>query len=86
MKAMSPPRSIDLERLGLDRGAHLLIERALASLPVGGRLEVTGKDPNLAVHLAGWCRAQGHQLDGTTIVKGAAGDERWAQWRTTRRS
>ena len=81
MKAMSPPRSIDLERLGLDRGAHLLIERALASLPVGGRLEVTGKDPNLAVHLAGWCRAQGHQLDGTTIVKGAAGDERWAQAR-----
>jgi len=35
------------EGLGLDRGAHLLIERALASLPPGGRLAVAGHAPAL---------------------------------------
>lgn len=58
----SPSRIIDIEALGFDRGAHLLIKRALADVPVGGKLGVRGSDPDVAVHLRGWCRSQGHEL------------------------
>src|SRR5215207_8257609 len=59
---ISPPRVIDIKSLGLDRGAHLLIKRALSDLPVGGKLGVRGDAPDLAVHLSGWCRSHGHEL------------------------
>src|SRR5438067_601894 len=61
--AMSPPAIIDLEDLGLDRGAHLLIDRALRALPIGGRLEIRGRDEALAIHLRAWARAQGHLFE-----------------------
>src|SRR5438067_11442623 len=57
---VSPPPIIDLEDLGLDRGGHLLIERALRALPSGARLEVRGRDPVLGIHLRAWARARGH--------------------------
>lgn len=75
--------AIDLEDLGLDRGGHLLVKRALASLADGGRLEVRGSAPALRVHLRAWCRAQGHRLqwpDGASagvIERGSASDARW---------
>lgn len=72
--ATSPPTVIDIEGLGLDAGAHLLIKRSLAGLPVGGRLGVRGSDPALAVHLRGWCRAKGHGF--------APGDGEVAAWLT----
>jgi hypothetical protein len=53
---------IDIEDVGLDSGAHVLIKHALARLPVGGRLGVRGTAPELAVHLRAWCRAQGHEF------------------------
>jgi len=53
---------IDIKGLGLDRGAHLLLKRALAGLPVGQILGVRGSAPDLAVHLRGWCRSQGHEV------------------------
>ncbi len=56
------PPTIDIEALGLDQGAHLLIRRALASLPAGQALQVVGSAPELALHLAAWCRQQGHVL------------------------
>ena len=52
----SPPRrwrTVDLEGLGLDRGGHLLVERALGGVAPGARVEVRGRDPNLGVHLRG---------------------------------
>jgi hypothetical protein len=58
----SPPPIIDIDDLGLDRGAHLLIKRALTDVPVGGRICVKGRAPDVAVHLRGWCRSQGHQM------------------------
>jgi hypothetical protein len=58
----SPSRVIDIEALGFDRGAHLLIKRALADVPVGGKVGVRGSDPDVAVHLRGWCRSQGHEI------------------------
>lgn len=76
----------DLDGLGLDEGGHLLVQRALAALRPGDRLTVTGRHPALRVHLAAWCRENGHRLAdaGATenagpveIVKGAAGEQRW---------
>jgi len=70
---------IDLGVLGLDAGGHLLIDRALAPMAPGQRLRVTGRDPHLVVHLAPWARARGHRVvDGDVIVRGDAGDRRWA--------
>lgn len=73
--------SLDLGDLGLDRGGHLLLKRALGQLPVGGRIAVSGRSPELAVHLRGWCRAQGHQLElgagGPVVVRGDAQVGRW---------
>lgn len=74
---------IDLSDLGLDRGGHLLVKRALARLPVGGRLTVRGTAPDLSVHLRAWCRAQGHVVDwpGAGVVaivtRGGAEAGRW---------
>ena len=52
--------------------------RALALLPAGDRLRVTGSDPHLEVHLRAWARAEGHDADGDVIVRGTAPDQRLA--------
>jgi hypothetical protein len=85
--------AIDLEDLGFDRGAHLLVDRAFASLAPGGRLTVRGRDLHLQIHLGAWARAQGHRVedadrsgegrgaggvrDGIILVKGGADEARW---------
>jgi len=61
-KGRSTSPVIDIEGLGLDRGAHLLLKRALDDLPAGGVLGVRGSAPDLAVHLRGWCRSMGHEF------------------------
>jgi hypothetical protein len=68
---------IDLGTLGFDRGGHLLVRRALADLPAGASLAVSGADPNLEVHLGAWVRAEGHRLADGLVVKGRAGTDRW---------
>lgn len=82
----SLPKTIDIERLGLDEGALLLIRRALAELPVGGELRVRGRAPAWALHLAAWCRQQGHAMREETspsgeveacVVRGASAEGRW---------
>ncbi len=79
--ATSPSLTIDTEALGLDSGAHLLIKRALRELPPGGVLAVASRTPEFAVHLQGWCRAQGHALvfhNGRAhITPGGAQAGRW---------
>lgn len=68
---------VDLGPDGLERGGHLLLQRALdlhgaASVIGGGAL-----DP----HLRGWCRSQGHTLrvvgDGFEVDAGTARRGRW---------
>jgi hypothetical protein len=54
--------AVDLAELGLDRGGHLLLKRALAGVAVGERIAVHGRDPHLGLHLASWCRGQGHDF------------------------
>jgi TusA-related sulfurtransferase len=61
-KAASPPPTINIEALGFDAGAHLLVKHALAALPQGGTLRVKGRAPSWQVQLADWCRSQGHAL------------------------
>ena len=79
-----PPRALlDLAGLGLDRGAHLLLQRALRALPVGGVLRVRGGDTQLGVHLRAWCRSRGHGFavdpdGGYDVTRGAAEELRWA--------
>jgi TusA-related sulfurtransferase len=75
--------AIDLKGIGFDRGAHVLVKRALNLLKPGERLSVSGSDPALKMHLRAWCREQGHQLlEGTpdgraTIVRGDSDRQRW---------
>lgn len=79
--------SLDLGGLGLDRGGHLLVKRALGHLPAGGRLSIFGRHPDLAVHLRAWCRTQGHAIDFPSpglegrplarITRGSAEAGRW---------
>ncbi|MGI8809796.1 MAG: ferritin-like domain-containing protein [Acidimicrobiales bacterium] len=71
-QATSPPTVIDLDDLGLDRGGHLLLKRALAGVAVGERVEVRGRAPELAVHVRAWCRAHGHGYDWPYVVLGAS--------------
>ena len=72
------PATIDLDDLGLDRGGHLLIQRALSNLPVGGELAVRGRDPVLGIHLRAWARSQGHAVrEGDVVVRGPSADARW---------
>src|SRR5579859_2674754 len=67
--------SIDLEDVGLDRGGHLLVQHALTPLPLGGELEVRGRDPALRVHLRAWARSQGHTFrEDDVVVRGTARD------------
>jgi hypothetical protein len=73
---------LDLGRLSFDRGAHLLLQRALAGLSPGDRLAVTGTDPAMPVHLRAWCREHGHRVeaaeDRLSVVRGRADLDRWA--------
>ncbi len=53
---------IDIEALGLDAGAHLLVKHGLNNVPVGGEIVVTGSAPGWQAQLSAWCRAQGHPV------------------------
>ncbi|MGJ7544569.1 ferritin-like domain-containing protein [Variovorax sp. LT1R16] len=70
MAASSTP-TIDIESLGLEQGALLLIRRALAALPAGGALRVQGTAPAWDLHLEAWCRQQGHSVRFTQNETGA---------------
>jgi len=53
---------VDLEDLGLDEGAHLLLKRALAE---HATIVVRGRSAALAYDLPAWCRALGHGCEAT---------------------
>src|SRR3954452_13370156 len=76
--------TIDLDDLGFDRGAHLLVERALAGLTPGATLGVRVRHPRLGVNLPASALAHGHTLTegaGAGAVfrfrRGSADDDRW---------
>ena len=86
MKDASPSPLIDIEALGFDAGAHLLVSHALTTLTPGQQLRVVGRAPGWEVQLEDWCRRQGHALQWTTNdeasrVAWIARDTRYGRWR-----
>lgn len=79
------PPIIDIEALGLDAGAHLLIKQGLRGVAAGGELLVTGSAQGWEAQLSAWCRNQGHGCRPIThegkpsvaITKSAAASGRW---------
>ena len=53
------PAVVELGTLGLDRGGHLPVKRALGRCAPGARIEVRGADPALPVHLRALARSWG---------------------------
>lgn len=75
---------LDLEDLGFAQGGELLVKRALRALPEGESLAVYGTEPDLLLHLRGWCRSEGHTFQGpppdsriAAITCGPYGTQRW---------
>jgi len=75
-------REVDLGDLGLDRGAYLLVKRALRDAPPGSEVKVRGSSPDLFESVRAYCRTQGHAVtagdQGSAIVVRAAGQGRLA--------
>lgn len=93
MTVSSSLPTIDIESLGLDQGALLLIRRALAGVPTGGELCVHGRAPAWDDHLAAWCRQAGHGLRFEADTAGGPrcaivrrGDQAEGRWRGARDS
>lgn len=82
-------KTIAIEGLGFDAGAHLLIKQALHSLADGELLWVVGGEPGWDSSLAAWCRLQGHTLEfdpihnQAQIRKGQVFSGRWQGAQTT---
>jgi TusA-related sulfurtransferase len=78
--------TVDLGDLGLERGARLLLRRALDQVPAGGEVTVTGSDPALVIHLTAWCRREGHTVspaqpgDAAARARVRRGDTASARW------
>lgn len=76
---------VELDELGFDGGAHVLVKLALAEVPPGAAVAVRGRHPELAGQLATWCRTEGHRWhagsDGSDTVglveRGRAAVARW---------
>ncbi len=73
---------VELEALGFDAGAHLLVKHALAGIAVGESVEVRGSAPAWQAQLVAWCRGQGHATepgnDGAMrVIRGGAQAGRW---------
>lgn len=78
--------TIDIEDLGLDAGAHLLIKHGLLSVPPGGDIGVVGRSPGWEAQLAAWCRSQGHPMalteqDGRVLARVTRGGYEAGRWR-----
>ena len=77
--------TIDIEDLGLDAGAHLLIKQGLRGVAPGECIAVIGRSPGWEAQLSAWCRSQGHpfalsETDGRTqalVTRGGYDAGRW---------
>ena len=72
---------VDLRGLSFERGAHLLVERALREVAAGVEVAVTGDDEALRVHLRAWARERGHGYrergDALAVVRTDVALGRW---------
>ncbi len=86
LKEISLLPTIDIEDLGLDAGAHLLIKHGLQGVPPGGDIGVVGRNPGWEAQLAAWCRSQGHPMalteqDGRVLARVTRGGYEAGRWR-----
>jgi len=76
---------IDIESLGFDAGAHLLVRHALDALTPGQTLRVVGAAPGWEVMLEHWCRGQGHLVQWQSVEGQRFAvierDRRYGRWR-----
>jgi len=80
------PPIIDIEDLGLDAGAHLLVKHGLLGVSPGGEISVIGRCPGWEAQLSAWCRSQGHQVvmseqDGRAVARVTRGSATAGRWR-----
>ncbi len=80
------PPTIDIEDLGFDAGAHLLVKHGLMAVAPGAALRVFGSCPGWEGQLAAWCRSQGHQCHvgeeaGRSVARVLRGDAEAGRWR-----
>ncbi|WP_321924227.1 ferritin-like domain-containing protein [Paraburkholderia guartelaensis] len=84
-KAESSSPLIDIESLGFDAGAHLLVRHALDALTPGQTLGVVGAAPGWEVMLEHWCRGQGHLVQWQSVEGRRFAvierDRRYGRWR-----
>ena len=76
----------DIEDLGLDAGAHLLIKQGLLAVPPGSDIGVVGRSPGWEAQLSAWCRSQGHpfaltEQDGSVLARVTRGGYEAGRWR-----
>lgn len=76
----------NIEDLGLDAGAHLLIKHGLLAVPPGGDIGVVGRSPGWETQLSAWCRSQGHpfaltEQDGRVLARVTRGGYEAGRWR-----
>jgi hypothetical protein len=88
-----PTEHIDIEGIGFDSGAHVLVRHALAGLEPGATLALTGNAPGWEVQLTEWCGSAGIRLIWKENVSGryalierTATPGRWHNARATGRS
>jgi hypothetical protein len=77
---------IDIENLGLDAGAHLLVKQGLLGVAPGEDIGVLGRSPGWEAQLSAWCRSQGHPLalterDGRVLARVTRGGAEAGRWR-----
>lgn len=76
---MSP--TIDIEQLGFDSGAHILVKQGLMAVAEGQAIEVRGTAAEWQTQAAAWCRSQGHAFEvsgGRALIRRGSGDkQRW---------
>ena len=78
---------VDLGDLGFNGGGALLVKRALRLAEPSELVMVTGRSPDLAVHLRAWCRTEGHHFRWVEdsakgywqVLKGPTADQRWSR-------
>ena len=75
-------KRLDLEDVPFESGGALVVKHALRNAAEGEPVVVTGTSTDLNVHLAAWCRTEGHRLSvsdqGMTIYSGPASVQRWS--------
>lgn len=72
---------INIEHLGFDSGAHVLVKHLLSTISPGEEIEIKGQAPEWQAQAAAWCRSHGHGFqisqNKAVIKKGSLEEQKW---------